>query len=304
VSAAGALASLSPTTSAVCVPAVRFESVGVPQDVTAELATHAADWVVEIRERVGDTDCRPIAVTVVASMREATSLEPPWHLPSWAAGAASPSERRIVLGVTSEGRVQDRERTLRHELVHVLVRSAVGEAPLPRWLDEGLARVLAGEHGLADVQVLAQARLGDRLLPLASLTESFPAASADAALAYAQSGRAVSLIIQPNNDVAHLLRLLREGVDVEDALRAVGGRATWQLDLDVRRSVGFWAAVATVGLESELAMAGCGVVVAVFGVRARRRQRARLLAMQDDLPHPWALSSALVTRWTVRRSSC
>jgi hypothetical protein len=292
-----------PTETSVCVPAVHVEGADVPQVVTTELADRAKEWMLELRARVGDTDCRPITVTVIPSMSQATALEPPWHLPVWAAGAASPQERRIVVGITSGGHVQDRERTVRHELVHVLVRSAAGGVSLPRWLDEGLARLLADEHGLDDLQVLAQARLGDRFITLTALASSFPPGSADAALAYAQAGRAASLLFgRDDDDIARFLGLIREGVDVDDALRTVCGRATWQIDIDVRRSVGLWAALATVGLESDLAMAGCGVIVAVYGVRARRRQRARLIAMDDGRAPSWALSTAVVARWTVRRS--
>lgn len=290
--------------SALCVPAVHVDGAGVPADVVAAFADDARQLVDELRPRLGDEDCRPIVVTLLSSMGDAPRLDPPWHLPMWAAGAARPAERRLVVGVTAEGRLQDRHRTLRHELVHVLAHSAAGGAPLPRWLDEGLARVLAGEHGIDDLRVLAQARVADRFLPLSALVEGFPPGSADAALAYAEAGRAVSLLLEREDDVAHLLARVRAGHDVDDALRQVAGRATWQIDLDMRRSIGLWAAIATVGLETDLAMAGCGVAVAVFGVRARRRQRARLAAMDDDDVPRRPPPTATVSRWTVTRASC
>jgi len=292
------------THSTLCIPEVHVEGDDLPPDVLTGFAATARALVDELRPRLGDEDCRPIVATLVGSMGEAPRLDPPWHLPPWAAGAARPAARRIVVGVTAEGRVQDRERTLRHELVHVLAHSAAGGAPLPRWLDEGLARVLAGEHGIDDLRVLAQARVADRFLPLSALAEGFPAGSADAALAYAESGRAVSLLLERDDDVARLLARVRAGDTVDDALRTVTGRATWQVDLDMRRSIGLWAALATVGLETDLAMAGCGVAVAVFGVRARRRQRARLAAMDDDDAPRRAPAVATVSRWTVARASC
>jgi hypothetical protein len=287
-----------------CMPEVVVEGSGVAAPMLADVAVTARMIVDELRPRLGDEDCRPIVATLVGSMDEAPGLDPPWHLPSWAAGAARPTVRRIIIGVTAEGRVQDRMRTLRHELVHVLAHSAAGGAPLPRWLDEGLARVLAGEHGIDDLRVLAQARVADRFLPLSALVDGFPSGNADAALAYAESGRAVSLLLAHGEDAAHLLARVRAGASVDDALRAVTGRATWQIDLDMRRSIGLWAALATVGLETDLAMAGCGVAVAVFGVRARRRQRARLAAMDDDDAPRATTPVATVSRWTVARASC
>ena len=291
-----------PTHSTLCMPEVVVEGSGVAAPMLADVAATAQRIVDELRPRIGDEDCRPIVATVVGSMDEAPGLDPPWHLPAWAAGAARPTARRVIVGVTAEGRVQDRMRTLRHELIHVLAHSAAGGAPLPRWLDEGLARVLAGEHGIDDLRVLAQARVADRFLPLTALVDEFPAGSADAALAYAESGRAVSLLLTHDEDIAHLLARVRSGASIDDALRTVTGRATWQVDLDMRRSIGLWAALATVGLETDLAMAGCGVAVAVFGMRARRRQRARLAAMDDDeTPHATPLV-ATVSRWTVTRA--
>lgn len=292
-----------PTHSTVCMPDVRVEAAGLPADVVADFAATARELVAELRPRLGDDDCRPIVATLVGSMGEAPQLDPPWHLPVWAAGAARPAERQLVVGITAEGRLQSRERTLRHELVHVLAHSAAGGAPLPRWLDEGLARVLAGEHGVDDLRVLAQARVADRFLPLAALADGFPAGSADAALAYAESGRAVSLLLERDDDVARLLARVRAGDTIDDALRIVTGRATWQVDLDMRRSVGLWAALATVGLETDLAMASCGIAVAVFGVGARRRQRARLDAMDND-DAPRRPAEATVSRWTVKPASC
>jgi hypothetical protein len=290
--------------STLCMPEVHVEGAGLPADVVADFAESARALVAELRPRLGDEDCRPIIATLVGSMGEAPRLDPPWHLPTWAAGAARPAERRLVVGITAEGRLQARERTLHHELVHVLTHSAAGGAPLPRWLDEGLARVLAGEHGIDDLRVLAQARVADRFLPLSALADGFPAGSADAALAYAESGRAVSLLLEDEDNVARLLARVRAGDTVDDALRSVTGRATWQIDLDMRRSIGLWAALATVGLETDLAMAGCGVAVAVFGVRARRRQRARLAAMDDDDAPRRPPATATVSRWTVTRASC
>jgi len=287
-----------------CRPPIEVQGPGLPAAMVADFAHDAAVLVDELRPRTGDVDCRPIAITLVPSMGDAHALDPPWHLPTWAAGAAQPGQRRIVVGVSAEGRVQDRRRTLHHELAHVLVRSAARDAAMPRWLDEGLARVLAGEHGIDDLRVLAQARLADRFLPLAALEQGFPAGSADAALAYAQSGRAVSLMQDRDDAIPRLLAAVGAGASVDDALRQTIGRATWQLDIDVRRSVTLWAALATVGVESDLAMAGCGVVVAVFGVRARRRQRSRLLAMDDDNPPLRRPAAASFTRWTVTRATC
>ena len=284
-----------------CRPVLDVRGPGLPVDVVTEFKVLADSMVDDLRDRLGDTDCRPITITLVSSMADAHALDPPWHLPSWAAGAAQPNQRRIVVGISSNGRVQDRETTLRHELAHVFARSAAGGHALPRWLDEGIARVFAAEHGVDDLRALAHARLGDRFLPLVALTDGFPSRPADANLAYAQAGRAVSLLEGKGVSVVpELLARVKGGAEIDDALRAVSGRATWQLDVDVRKSVTAWAALATVGIETDFAMAGAGAIAAFAGIRARRRQRARLLALDDDDPRPRGPPrDVLVTRWTV-----
>jgi hypothetical protein len=271
-----------------CAPTVDVRGRDVPADIVDDFAADAAEDVVAVRARLGSTACEPLVVTLVPAMADAPRLDPPWHLPSWAAGAAEPEARRVVVGITANGAVQDRRRTLQHELAHVVVPEIVGGGRLPRWLDEGLARVVAGEHGLEDLSVLARARLVGRHLPLRALVDGFPPGPTDAALAYATAGRAVALLDARGDGVLRdVLRRIGQGEDVDAALVAVVGRATWQLDQDVQRSLDGWTALATVGVETDLAMALCAGVVAFFGVRARRRIRARLAAMVDDeIPLP------------------
>jgi hypothetical protein len=270
--------------AAPCVPSVDVRSPGVPDEVAAAFAAEARTAAVEVRARLGSTACTPLTITLVPSMSDAAALDPPWHLPSWAAGAAEPRASRLVVGITAGGSRQDRRTTLTHELAHVVTAEVTGGRTLPRWLDEGIARVVAGEHGIEDLSLLAHARIADRFLPLAALERGFPPGAADAALAYAEAGRAVSLVTAGGaSALPDLLAHLGTGAPLDDALVAVGGRAIWQLDQDLRRSLSGWAALAVVGVETDLAMAACAVVAAVVGVRARHRLRRRIAAMPETV---------------------
>jgi hypothetical protein len=153
--------------------------------------------------------------------------------------------------------------------------------------------------------VLARARVGDHLLPLAALHQSFPARADLAALAYAQSGRAVSLL-EGKDAVPRMLKGLKEGRSLDDALALATGRRMWQLELDVERSIPLWRAWAVVGMETDLALAVAALVCAWAGVRARRRVRERMAVLEDDdsvAPRPWgAARNVALARWTVPRA--
>jgi hypothetical protein len=290
-----------------CRAPVMVEGAGVPPAVLAELRERAPALFERVAAQLALTSCEPVRVDVLPAIEGADALDPPWRLPGWAAGAAVPSERRIVIAVTASGHRQDRERILLHELAHVGVREAAGAAPVPRWLDEGFARFLAGEHSTSDLEILARARVGERLFPLAALEEGFPARGDLASLAYAQAGRAVSLLeAGQEGAVAAVLARLRAGEPVDEALAQVAGRRTWQLDVDVERSIPLWRAWAIVGLETDLALGGAALVCALAGWRARRRLRERMRALDGDDAaggaRAWALlaSDVVVLRWTVR----
>jgi hypothetical protein len=276
---------------------VDVEGHGVPAAVVDEMRASAP----RLEQRVVDVlelgEVEPIHVDLLPAIESAVKLEPPWSLPDWAAGAAEPSERRIVVAVTAKGERQDRERILLHELAHIGVRDAANGMRVPRWLDEGAARFVAQESD--DPAVLARARVADRLLPLASLADGFPADGAEANVAYAESSRAVSIL---GPKLPAVLRAIGQGKSVDDALGDVVGRRAWQLDNDIAASIPLGRAWAILGLNSELAYALAALVTAWAGLRARRQIRRRMRAM-DDLPSRWwSLDATAVglRRWTVQ----
>jgi Peptidase MA superfamily len=276
--------------AAPCEPQVRvrghaLEGHADSRPLVVELSERAPALWVRAAEAVGLESCPAVDVELVSAIEGAALLDPPWHLPPWAAGAAVPGARRVVVAVTANGQRQQRERVLLHELAHVAVTARTGEGQrVPRWLDEGIARVVANEDGSADLLALAKARVGDRLFPLSALEASFPSRADLAQLAYAQSARAVAAIRERGGPEAipRLLGLLHGGASLDEALLGVTGRQLWQLDLDVERSIPTWRALAIVGLETDLAFAASSLVVAWAGFRARRRIRERLGALAEE----------------------
>lgn len=254
----------------------------------------------EARAYTGAETCDPIRVHLVADIGAAQSLLPAWHLPPWAAGAARPSERLIVLTVHADGRRHERERVLLHELGHLAVATAAGGRPVPRWFDEGVARRLAGEDGQDDDRVLAEARLSGRLIPLEGLEASFPASKEAASVAYAVAGRALEILEarEGRGVVRRVLDEVERGVPFDEALFEVAGLWPWQLSGEVKRSVELWHAWLTLLKDVDLAL-GAGALLLIFGgLQARRRMRARMRAMDDDPAEKAAPFQVAIVRWT------
>jgi hypothetical protein len=294
----------APASAQPCEPAIKVDGHGEVAHLAAELDEVSRGLYDRAQRATGSTSCAPIAVHLVQDNAAARSLLPAWHLPPWAAGAARPDQRTIVLTVHNEGLQHDRERVLLHELAHLAITDAAGER-VPRWFDEGVARRIAGEDGQDDDRVLAEAKVGHRLLPLEGLKYSFPAGKNGAAVAYAVAGRGIELLEAEDPQVVRaLLGAVRGGAEFEDALLEVTGRRTWKLSDQVHESVAVWHAWMTVLREVDIFM-GLGGVVALFGgIAALRRRRRKFDDMADDAPLPLVAASQgiRVARWSsVRR---
>jgi hypothetical protein len=85
-------------------------------------------------------------------------------------------------------------RTLLHELVHCYLGLRC-KAPLPRWLEEGIATTAANEWSLEDAAAVTFAALLNRLIPLRELERHFPSSAEKQRLAYQQSSSVVRFLM-------------------------------------------------------------------------------------------------------------
>ena len=279
--------------------AVQVLGHGRVRDLAAGLRAKSSGLYEKAAAWVGATDCAPIEVHLVADRHAARVELPAWHLPPWAAGAAMPKARAIVLMVHADGRRHDRERVLLHEMGHLATAAAAGNQKVPRWFDEGVARRLAGEDTQDDDRVLAEARLSSTLIPLEGLDVAFPGDAGAAAIAYAVAGRALELLEERHGDdiVRRLLARLRNGAPFDTALHEETGLWTYQLSGEVERSVAKWHAWFTLMHGLDFGMGFGGLLLVWGGLSARRRQRKRLADMPDE---PFWDVEASVVRWTTR----
>lgn len=105
-------------------------------------------------------------------------------------GVALPEAGIIALktpDITPGG--SDYKGALRHELIHVLLARNSGSGNLPRWLNEGIAMVLSGEHRIGSSIRVGQMYAQGRLIPYRDLFFVFlePGKETEFSDAYAQA---------------------------------------------------------------------------------------------------------------------
>ena len=115
--------------------------------------------------------------------------------------------------------------TLKHELCHLFLHQYVDKGNLPRWLNEGICQNIS--DGIAEIMIgenknlLKQAVLSERLLPMNSLERRFPPEDRLLLLAYEQSKSFVEYIESKygNESIVYILNYLREGNDIRSSVQ-------------------------------------------------------------------------------------
>jgi hypothetical protein len=174
---------------------------------------------------------QPVATAILlltANSPAATREEWARRLPSWMAGAAIPARQFVIVRVAPGQTPAGLEPLLAHELTHVILNADYpAGSGWPLWFQEGLAMRESRTEGLREYLTLSAAALFDRMLPLESLSASFPAAEAEARLAYAQSASFLAFLDSQfgRGRFAILMRELR-GRGFEEAFRIAYGAGT------------------------------------------------------------------------------
>lgn len=264
-----------------------FARVHAPyaERVTAErLADHAARAVPRLSAALGV----PAGglVDIYLADDEAFARIQPYAPPDWADGTAWPLQGLIFLHLPSSrpGTAAPLEQVLDHELVHVLVGRAFSPHRPPRWLQEGVAQVYAGEVGPGTTELLGRAEVFGGLMSLDALAGGWPADPVRAQLAYAQSADVVAhLRAEYGEDaVRRLIAGLSGGAGFEAALaRATGAdlatvEAGW-----LERWDDPWAFLRLFG-DGTLLLGLGGAVVVVGAWRRQRRARAKLARWERE----------------------
>jgi len=246
------------------------------------LSETADDVVLELMALTGlEAPAAPIDAYIARTRASFASIQP-GDPPDWAAGTAYPDRNLVFVSLQTHGSKTPRQ-VFVHEIAHVVLHWSYGESEPPRWLEEGLAQVVANEFDLRTQTILSQAALGGGLIPLRSLTRSWPSQPGRARIAYAESRDFVLFLRHRHGDqaVVDLVRGLAAGQSVEDALFGATGytldelQDTWRSRLHrpyawlpvIGGSGTFWAIAA---------------LLLVAGWARKRRIKARKLAQMEQ----------------------
>jgi hypothetical protein len=146
--------------------------------------------------------------------------------PSWIAGFASGAADTIVIfPARSPSYPHDSlEALLHHEVAHILIARAAGDAAVPRWFHEGLALATERSWGFSDRRRLAMAVVGPRR-SMAAMSADFDRGEGAASRAYAVSGSFVRDLLQRHGAglPARLLARLNAGDSFDAAFIAAAG---------------------------------------------------------------------------------
>ncbi|MCX8044700.1 MAG: peptidase MA family metallohydrolase [Desulfobacterota bacterium] len=246
------------------------------------LARHAEAISDEVSQLIGFSLRNKVTVILLPAGHDLKSIAPDLSpLPSWATGAAYPEQNTIVIFIRSKS---DIEKTFRHEVHHILLGQAFrGSQRVPRWLDEGLAMLLADEWNIQRLATMTMAVLSKNIIPMEQLVKGFPADLQNAELAYCQSFYFISFLKGSFGEEAFqtFLRAYSSHGDFYAALRHTYGYSweeverKWRDYLSLRFS---WIPLIT----SSTTLWFIATLLVIAGYVRKRRQRLRLEAEQKD----------------------
>jgi len=205
--------------------------------VAAALAQHANTSIPRIAKTLNLGSGSAMKIYIMPDQRSFSRLQP-GKTPDWADGTAWPDLGLIFLRSPDirGGRADPLTQVLDHEIAHIILGRAFGKRPVPRWLQEGVAQMVAGEHSLRTIDTISEGVLGDSLLSLQELAHRFPSDPQRAHLAYAQSLDFVIFLRQTYGEQSlnHLIAMMSKNHSFSNSIRSVTGKTVTELDIEWR----------------------------------------------------------------------
>lgn len=197
------------------------------------------------------------------------------------------SHARPELGVVlvpapdKQAAIGELERTLPHELSHLLLFQAVGDAhdEVPRWFDEGLATSLETADVVVREELLRESIASGISIPFAELCRAFPEDGGQFSLAYAQSASLIEYIEAEYGSQAltDMVRALADGANCQSLTPRVLGISLDDLEDDWRQRQEPESFVVRIWRQGGVILLFAlvfSLLVALLVVRPQRRSRA------------------------------
>lgn len=265
---------------------IKYEP-GLESDARRLLDT-AEDTLDRIRADL--VDLRVPQHIIVQLVRDASSLPsvaPAGRgAPAWAIGVAYPDLGVISVAMRRNSNVSDPVQTLRHELAHIALGTAIG-ARAPHWLHEGFAYQHSMEWSWDRTETLAGMAWFGGIVPLDQLDRAFPAEESPAHRAYAQSYDFVGYLSRRGRweDTAddgdrwpfrRFLTMIGNGTDIDAAASKAFGKPLHELFDEWRTDMSKRYLLAPIGLFGLALWILCGILLALAWARKKRQNRRRL----------------------------
>lgn len=209
-----------------------------------ELMAAAQTALSRLADNTGASLTSPVSLYIYASQTDL--LGSMIYPQEWTGGVAFSQYGVIAIGIDPATQLEWGKRTIAHELTHLVVYQVTSNPYnyLPTWLNEGLSMFSEGTLELAFVLALSSAEAENAFISVRSLSSPFPADYNQAVLAYAESYKIVSYLINEygRDKMFEMLNAFEHGAGYDEALLTVYG-----FDMDELHSLWRTAPVAVYG---------------------------------------------------------
>lgn len=259
-----------------------------------KLAAGAEDTLARISADLVDLPVpRQIEVRLVREARDLARVAPAGRgAPPWAIGVAYPDLGVVSVALRREAHPVDPTSTLKHELGHIALGSALGDRA-PRWLHEGFAYQHAGEWSWDRMETLAGMAWFGGITGLDELEHTFPREELPAHRAYAQSYDFVGYLSRrgryeekhDDGDRWPFRRFLTEigrTGDLDHAAKLAYGRPLHELYEEWRSDLTRRYMLLPIGLFGLALWVLCALLLVAAYLRRRRQNRSRVARWDDE----------------------
>jgi hypothetical protein len=228
-----------------------------------------------------------VRVQLVKDAESLASVAPAGRgAPPWAIGVAYPDLGVLSVATRRGAQLIDPASTLRHELAHVALGSALGKHA-PHWLHEGFAYQHSAEWSWERTETLAGMTWFGGIIPIEELDRSFPREEMPAHRAYAESYDFVGYLSRRGRWEDHeddgdrwpyrrFLTMVGQGTNIDVAAKRAFGKPISQLFDEWREDLSKRYMLAPIGLLGLALWILCAVLLALAFFRKRRINRRRL----------------------------